>query len=134
MYHNVVNILWVKPYKERLPGQPVVWPSLVNITEDCEKIHKVNYIIDSRLKGKQLECLVYWTSCLDKHHTWEPLGHLERAKDTIHKFHILHPNTPCQLSMTFTQFKKLFNPYVNHTEQSHHSLIAWKSIPRRRVV
>jgi len=115
--HNVVNISQVKSYKEQLPSQPVVQPSPVDITEDREEIHKVDYIVDSRLKGKWLEYLVHWTGCSDKDRTWEPLGHLDRAKDTIHEFHILHSNTPHWLSMTFTQFEKLFNPYMNYTKQ-----------------
>ena len=32
--HDIINILHIKPYKERLLGQPVVTPGPVEVTED----------------------------------------------------------------------------------------------------
>ena len=45
--HPVVNISRVKPYRERLLGQPVSAPGPSNITEDRDKEYEVDYIVDS---------------------------------------------------------------------------------------
>ena len=45
--HPVVNISWVKPYKEHLEGQPTFKPSPLQVTEDREIEFEVESIIDS---------------------------------------------------------------------------------------
>ena len=50
--HPVVNISRVKPYKERLPGQPLQKPGPVTVTEDHDVEYKVDYIVDSHWKGR----------------------------------------------------------------------------------
>ena len=55
----VVNISCIKPYKERLPKQPLQKPGLIIVTEDCDIEYKVKYIIDSHWKRKPLEYLVH---------------------------------------------------------------------------
>ena len=45
--HPVVNISQVKPYNERLEGQPTFKPSPVQVTEDREVEFEVEFIIDS---------------------------------------------------------------------------------------
>ena len=50
--HLVVNISHVKPYKERLPGQPLQKPGPVTVTEDCDVEYEVDYIVNSRWKGR----------------------------------------------------------------------------------
>ena len=44
--HDIVNISQVKPYKEQLPRQPAVRPGPVDITDDRDKVHKVDYLVD----------------------------------------------------------------------------------------
>ena len=58
--HPVVNISQVKPYRDRLPGQPVTAPGPSNVTEDCDEEYKVEFVVDSWYKGKCLEYLVHW--------------------------------------------------------------------------
>lgn len=58
--HDIVNILHIKPYKEWLPGYPVIWSSLVDITKDYKEVHKINYLVDFHLKEHCFEYLVYW--------------------------------------------------------------------------
>ena len=48
--HPVVNISRVKPYRERLPGQPVTAPGPSNVTEDRDEEYEVERIVDSRYK------------------------------------------------------------------------------------
>ena len=82
----VVNISCTKPYKERLPGQPLQKPGPIIVTEDHDMEYKVNYIIDSCWKGKQLEYLVHQSGFNEKDHTWKPKGQLDNAKDVIIDF------------------------------------------------
>ncbi len=115
--HPVVNISRVKPYKDRLTGQPVVKPGPVEVTEDRDVEWEVDFIVDSRLKRKKLKYLVHWRGYSEEDRTWEPTENLKGAPDAIRDFHSLHPDAPRKLSMTFAQFKGLFNPYLNHTSQ-----------------
>ena len=85
--HPVVNISQVKPYKERLDGQPTFKPGPVQVTEDREIEFKVETIIDSRWKGRRLEYLVHWKGYSNEDRTWEPKGNLANASEAIKDFH-----------------------------------------------
>ena len=50
--HPVMNISQVKLYKERLPRQALQKPGPVTVTEDHDVEYEVDYIVDSRWKGK----------------------------------------------------------------------------------
>ena len=95
--HLVVNISRVKPYRNRLPGQPVSAPGPSNIMEDHEEEYEVEYVVDSRYKGKHLEYLVHWKGWSDTDRTWEPLSNLGNAADVICDFHASHPSAPRRL-------------------------------------
>ena len=69
--HPVVNISHVKPYHDCLPGQPVSAPGPSNVMEDRDKEYEVDYVVDSRYKGKHLEYLVHWRGWSDTDRTWE---------------------------------------------------------------
>jgi transposase InsO family protein len=120
--HPVVNISRIKPYKERLTGQPVVAPGPLEVTEDRDVEWEVDFIVDSRLKRKTLEYLVHWKGYSDEDRTWEPAGNLKGAPDAISEFHTLHPNAPRKLTMQFAQFERLFNPYDNLTSPDSSNL------------
>ena len=45
--HPVVNVSGVKPYCDRLEGQPSHWPGPVHVTEDRDNEWEVDWIIDS---------------------------------------------------------------------------------------
>ena len=85
--HLVVNISYVKLYKERLPGQPLQKPGPITVTEDHDIEYEVDYIIDSHWKGKRLEYLVHWSGFNDKDCIWELEGQLENTRDVIIDFH-----------------------------------------------
>ena len=95
--HPVVNISRVKPYHDRLPGQPVSAPGPSNITEDHKEEYEVESVVDSQYKGKRLEYLVHWKGWSDTDCTWEPLSNLGNAADVIRDFHASHPSAPCHL-------------------------------------
>ena len=95
--HPVVNISRVKPYCERLLGQPVSAPGPSNITEDREEEYEVDYVVDSRYKGKCLEYLVHWRGWSETDRTWEPLSNLGNAATAVRDFHASHPSAPRRL-------------------------------------
>ena len=95
--HPVVNISCIKPYHERLPGQPVTAPGPSNVMEDCEEEYEVERIVDSRFKGKRLEYLVHWKGWSDSDRTWEPASNLGNAADAVRDFHAAHPAAPRRL-------------------------------------
>ena len=95
--HPVVNISHVKPYRDHLPGQPVSAPGPSIVTEDCEEEYEVEYVVDSRYKGKHLEYLVHWKGWSDTDHTWEPVSSLGNAAAAVHDFHASCPSAPCHL-------------------------------------
>ena len=106
--HPVVNISWVKPYKERLEGQPTFKPGPVQVTEDREVEFEVESIIDSRWKGRRLEYLVHWKGYSEEDRTWEPKSNLSNALEAIKDFHRSNPNAPCTLNMSQADFYSLF--------------------------
>ena len=106
--HPVVNISRVKPYKERLDGQPTFRPGPVQATEDREIEFKVESIIDSRWKGRCLEYLVHWKGYSDEDRTWEPKGNLTNASEAIKDFHRSIPSAPPLLNMSQADFYSLF--------------------------
>ena len=113
--HQVVNISQVKPYKERLPGQPLQKPGPITVTEDYDVEYEVDYIVDFHWKGKQLEYLVHWSGFNEEDHTWEPEGQLDNACDIIIDFHQANPSAPQKLRMLYIDFLGLFKPYKNNT-------------------
>ena len=113
--HPVVNISRVKPYKERLPGQPLQKPGPVTVTEDCDMEYEVDYIVDSCWKGKQLKYLIHWSGFNEDDHTWELEGQLDNAHDVIIDFHRANPSALRKLRMSYINFLGLFKPYENNT-------------------
>ena len=95
--HPIVNISHVKPYRARLPGQPVTAPGPSNVTEDCDEEYEVERIVDSHYKGKHLEYLVHWKGWSDSDRTWEPVSNLGNATDAVQEFHAAHPAAPRRL-------------------------------------
>ena len=61
--------------------------------EDREEEYEVDYVVDSRYKGKHLEYLIHWKGWADTDRTWEPLGNLGNAASAICDFHVSHPST-----------------------------------------
>ena len=95
--HPVINISHIKPYCNHLPGQPVSAPGPSSVTEDRKEEYKVDFIMDSRYKGKCLEYLVHWKGWSDMDCTWELLGNLANAAGAVATFHATHPSTPRRL-------------------------------------
>ena len=95
--HPVINISHIKPYCDHLPGQPVSAPGPSSVTEDHEEEYEVDFVVDSRYKGKHLEYLIHWKGQSDMDRTWEPLGNLANMADAVAAFHAKHPSTPCCL-------------------------------------
>lgn len=120
--HPVVNVSRLKPYKDRLPGQSTFRPGPVLVTEDRDDEYEVDYIVDSRYKGRCLEFLVHWKGYDETDQTWEPKANLTHAKDAISDFHMKHPSAPRALSMTPEAFSSLFQNCENFTTLNPHCL------------
>ena len=107
--HPVVNASHVKPYHERLPGQPVSAPGPSNVMEDRNEEYEVEFVVDSWYKGKHLEYLVHWKGWSNTDCTWEPVSNLGNTGDAIRDFHASHPSAPCHLhSISPFDFLQLF--------------------------
>ena len=52
----------------------------------------MEYVVDSRYKGKCLEYLVHWRGWSDTDHTWEPVSNLGNAAAAVCDFHASHPS------------------------------------------
>ena len=105
----VVNISHMKPYCDHLPGQPVSAPGPSNVTEDRNEEYEVDYVVDSRYKGKHLEYLVHWKGWSDTDRTWEPVSNLGNAVAAVRNFHASHPSAPRRLrSISPFNFLRLF--------------------------
>ena len=108
--HLVINVSRIKPYHDCLPGQPVSAPGPSSVMEDREEEYEVDFVMDSRYKGKRLEYLVHWKGWSDTDYTWEPLGNLANVADTVAAFHATHPSAPCHLrSISPFNFLQLFH-------------------------
>ena len=70
-----------------MPGQSLQKLGPITVTEDCDIEYKVDYIVDSRWKGKQLEYLVHWSGFNEEDCMWELKGQLDNAHDVIIDFH-----------------------------------------------
>ena len=107
--HLVINVSHIKPYRNRLLGQPVSAPGPSNVMEDHEEEYKVDYIVDSQYKGKHLEYLVHWKGWSNMDCTWEPLGNLANAADVVSAFHQRCPSALRRLcSISPFNFLQLF--------------------------
>ena len=72
-------------------------PGPSNVMEDCEEEYEVEYIADSRYKGKRVEYLVHWKGWLETDRTWEPVSNLGNATAAVQDFHASHPAAPRRL-------------------------------------
>ena len=106
--HPVVNISWVKPYCDRLEGQPSHRLGPVNVTEDRDNKWEVDRIIDSHYKNKKLEFLVHWKGYDDTVCTWEPKSNLSNAKEVLNDFYHANPAAPRAISIPPEDFLLLF--------------------------
>ena len=80
----------------------------MQVTEDREIEFKVEFIIDSRWKGRRLEYLVDWKGYSEEDRTWELKGDLANALEAIKDFHHSKPNAPRSLDMSQADFYSLF--------------------------
>ena len=106
--HHVVNVSRVKPYCDRLEGQPSHRPGPVNITEDRDNEWEVDRIIDSCYKNKKLEFLVHWKGYDNMDCTWEPKSNLGNAKEALTDFYHANPAAPRAISIPPEDFLLLF--------------------------
>ena len=120
--HPVVNVSRVKPYCDRLEGQPSHQPGPINVTADKDNEWEVDQIINSRYKNKKLEFLVHWKGYDNTDHTWEPKSNLRNTKEALTDFYHANPAAPRAISIPPEDFLLLFQkrpePFTNlHPKQ-----------------
>ena len=108
--HPVVNVSCVKPYLGPLPGQPMSRPGPIQVSEECNKEYKVDYIVASRIYRCQLQYLVCWKGYEEHEGTWEPASNVKNAPLVVEHFYKENPSAPWKLCMTQSDFDSLFKP------------------------
>jgi hypothetical protein len=96
----VFNKIFLTPYKpptfESQIAPPRPPPEIINEEEE----YKVEKIMDSKLQRGCIRYLVKWKGYPERHHwTWEPLGNLTHAQESITNFHASNPSAPRQVDM-----------------------------------
>ena len=77
----------------------------------------MDYIVDSRFKGRKIEFLVHWKGWSVDDRTWQSEKDLANAKEAIRDFYASKPSAPRRLRMSFVDFASLgFVPYENITD------------------
>ena len=108
--HPVVNVSRVKPYLGPLPGQPVSWPSLIQVSEERDEEYEVGYIVASHIYRWQLQYLVHWKGYEEHERTWEPASNVKNAPLVVERFYRENPSAPHKLHMAQSDFDSLFKP------------------------
>ena len=121
--HPVFHTVKLHPYfPDTIPGRrpPTRLPPVV---EGDMPEWEVEYIKDSRLRGRSLQYLVKWKGYPHEESTWEPVSNLQHAAEAVSDFHRKHPSAPRQIS--FLDFSGLrFRPYENLTEWPRDKIIS----------
>ena len=108
--HPVVNVSRVKPYLGPLPGQPVSWPSLIQVSKERNEEYEVDYIVASHICRRQLQYLVHWKGYEEHEYTWEPASNVKNAHLVVERFYKENPSAPRKLRMAQSDFDSLFKP------------------------
>ena len=92
------------------------YPEPPPIVVDEEEEYEVETILDYHIKNRKFEYFVKWKGYPDSDNTWEPLDHVDHAKEAIAEFHKKHPGAPRPiaaslfLAMNFRPINDNFDP------------------------
>ena len=87
--HPVFHIsLLEKVTKDNFSRKPEPVPAVV--IDDHEE-WEVEGILNYKLRRKQPWYLVKWKGYREEEQTWEPLSHLDNAKEAINEYHVKYP-------------------------------------------
>jgi hypothetical protein len=93
--HNVFHVSLLEPHKQSsIPNRPSPAPTPVVIEIEDDDDFEVDYIVDSRFAGSQLQYLVHWKGFTVADRTWEPAANLDSAPRCVDKFHSRYPSKP----------------------------------------
>ena len=111
--HDVFHVsLLTRAPDNTIPGR--VPPKPLPIVVDSEGKMEVETVLDSQMKGRQLQYLVKWKDLPVAENSWEPAQHLKNAPEKVEEFHDKHPEAPRKISAT--AFGKLpWKPLMNYT-------------------
>ncbi|KAL1922706.1 uncharacterized protein VTP21DRAFT_10245 [Calcarisporiella thermophila] len=99
--HPTVNITQLKPFienpdefaaREQPPPPPIFRNDSGFLEYDVEKILGV------RGRGNKREYFVKWNGYPDEENTWEPLAHLQNARDAIRRFEAARSSNYCGIA------------------------------------
>ena len=118
--YNVFNEALLKPYHEPVFPEQAQWGKELEEKrrQEEEKVkgeeYEVEEILDSQIKGRGIQYLVKWKGYPVEESTWEPVGNLKNAGETVERFHQKHPNAPATRAIP----QKAFRQYENFTQGS----------------
>jgi Reverse transcriptase (RNA-dependent DNA polymerase)/RNase H-like domain found in reverse transcriptase/Integrase zinc binding domain/Chromo (CHRromatin Organisation MOdifier) domain/Integrase core domain len=91
--HPVFHASLLEPYKANTLSdrvQPAPPPILI----ENELEYVVEQVLDSKIDRGRLKYYIDWEGYPPEDRTWEPISHLENAKDAVAQFHSRYPNRP----------------------------------------
>jgi hypothetical protein len=91
----VFNEIFLTPYKPPAFESQIAAPRPPPEIVEEEEEYEVEKIMDSKLQRGRIRYLVKWKGYPERHHwTWEPLGNLKHAQESIVDFHASNPSAP----------------------------------------
>ena len=90
--HPVFHVSLLRPMpKSELEGRVIPPPGPIGLEEDK---YEVKAIVDSRIRGKQLQYRVQWKGYEghQQEYTWEPAENLHELTDTLDTYHAKYPD------------------------------------------
>jgi hypothetical protein len=130
--HPVFHVSLLRQFiPDTIAERPQPTQPAPEIDEEGEEVYEVEKLLDSRLRGPQLQYLVSWKGYGPEHNSWEPEGNLKGSRRLIAKFHQENPSAPRRISAAIWQAFP-FRRYENFTEAPR-TLFNWEDGSTRRA-
>jgi len=92
--HNVFHVSLLDRYAPPVTGQPPSEPQPTIVEDAGVQEWEVEWILDAKLRYRNLHYLVQWAGYSHIRTSWEPAENLENAQEMVDEFHRTHPEKP----------------------------------------